>query len=258
MPYIHDKISTKRILTAVQADPDSKSKKAAEYPELVLETHFALSRFFDYALTKASAYNVALWVWSWNNYVSLKGQSQYAICKPGQIVDVDFGGMSYGDEFIFRHPGIVICECNNKVFLVPCSSSPKQGRDKAGNLLSEVVLIPGGSGLEFAKDTVALIYNARFIDKTRIMYNTKRSVTPSKFEEIINILFAHMFSDKNTLISEAEKLKEDFEAKSKEAENLTQELEKALSSKSDLEQQLQEMTNKYEDIYRQLRDQRAN
>ena len=243
MPYLHDKISTKRVLSAVQSDPSAKAKKAAEYPELVLETHFALSRFFDYALTKASAYNVALWVWSWNNYVSLKGQSQYAICKPGQIVDVDFGGMSYGDEFIFRHPGIVICECNNKVFLVPCSSSPKQGRDKAGNLLSEAILIPGGSGLEFAKDTVALTYNARFIDKTRIVYNTKRSVTPSKFEEIKNILFAHMFSDKNTLISEAEKLKE--------------ELEKALSSNSDLEQQLQEMTKKYEDINRQLRDQRA-
>ena len=241
MPYLHDKISTKRVLSAVQSDPSAKAKKAAEYPELVLETHFALSRFFDYALTKASAYNVALWVWSWNNYVSLKGQSQYAICKPGQIVDVDFGGMSYGDEFIFRHPGIVICECNNKVFLVPCSSSPKQGRDKAGNLLSEAILIPGGSGLEFAKDTVALTYNARFIDKTRIVYNTKRSVTPSKFEEIKNILFAHMFSDKNTLISEAEKLKE--------------ELEKALSSNSDLEQQLQEMTKKYEEIDRQLRDQ---
>ena len=241
MPYLHDKISTKRVLTAVQSDPSAKAKKAAEYPELVLETHFSLSRFFDYALTKASAYNVALWVWSWNNYVSLKGQSQYAICKPGQIVDVDFGGMSYGDEFIFRHPGIVICECNNKVFLVPCSSSPKQGRDKAGNLLSEAVLIPGGSGLEFAKDTVALTYNARFIDKTRIVYNTKRSVTPNKFEEIKNILFAHMFSDKNTLISEAEKLKE--------------ELEKALSSNSDLEQQLQEMTKKYEEIDRQLRDQ---
>ena len=241
MPYLHDKISTKRVLTAVQSDPSAKAKKAAEYPELVLETHFALSRFFDYALTKASAYNVALWVWSWNNYVSLKGQSQYAICKPGQIVDVDFGGMSYGDEFIFRHPGIVICECNNKVFLVPCSSSPKQGRDKAGNLLSEAILIPGGSGLEFAKDTVVLTYNARFIDKTRIVYNTKRSVTPSKFEEIKNILFAHMFSDKNTLISEAEKLKE--------------ELEKALSSNSDLEQQLQEMTKKYEEIDRQLRDQ---
>ena len=244
MPYLHDKISTKRVLSAVQSDPSAKAKKAAEYPELVLETHFALSRFFDYALTKASAYNVALWIWSWNNYVSLKGQSQYAICKPGQIVDVDFGGMSYGDEFIFRHPGIVICECNNKVFLVPCSSSPKQGRDKAGNLLSEAILIPGGSGLEFAKDTVALTYNARFIDKTRIVYNTKRSVTPSKFEEIKNILFAHMFSDKNTLISEAEKLKE--------------ELEKALSSNSDLEQQLQEMTKKYEEIDRQLRDEQKS
>ena len=251
MPYLHDKISTKKVLTAVQADPNAKTKKAAEYPELVLETHFALSRFFDYALTKASAYNVSLWVWSWNNYVTLKGQFNHSVCRPGDIVDVDFGSNSYGDEFIFRHPGIVICECKNKVFLVPCSSSFKQGRDKDGNLYPEAVIIPGGAGLEFSKLTVALPYNARFVDKTRILLKTG-VLNSGKFEELKKVLFTHMFADKDAQIRDLEKIKADLESKSSELDVVKKNLETALSEQSTLKQEFQELKQRHQELEQQL------
>ena len=256
MPYSYDKKATNRVLDSVKADPLAKTKKPVEYPELLFESHLALGRFFEYVLTRTTAYNLANWVWSWNNYVTLKGQHGFAPYQPRDIIDVDLGGTSYGDEFILRHPCVVICECKNKVFVVPCSSSPKQGRDKSGNLYPESVIIQGGAGLEFSKPTVALPYQSRFIDKTRIL-NKTGILNQAKFDEIRNILFTHMFADKQSLINDAENLKRDLESKSKEAEDLQRDLENANSTKSDLEQQLQKMTMKYEDIDRQIRDQKA-
>lgn len=169
---------------------DNKFKHIKFMQDEKLKKEFFTSlKKYEFKLSEQSAYEIALWIESNEKHLSALKQNNYIKYNLGDILLVDLGWNNYDREFAYIHPAIVIKETATKVFIVPCSSG-KPRKDKNGNIYPEFEI---GTPLDgFQKDTVVMLYEAKYIDKNRIISKLGK-VSNEFFDKIYNKLFEQLF-----------------------------------------------------------------
>src|SRR5690606_4887240 len=90
----------------------------------------------------------------------------------GDIVMVDLGATNYGHEFQYTHPTVVLWSTKYKVYVVPGTSSKKR-LDKPESIAKDIIkanILDHNKMYDgFEKPTALLIWDARWVDKKRIV-----------------------------------------------------------------------------------------
>ena len=140
-------------------------------------------------LTEQSAYEIALWIESNEKHLSALQRNNLIKYSLGEILLVDLGWNNYDREFAYIHPAIGIKETTTKIFIVPCSSGNPR-KDKKGNIYPEFEVGTINDG--FQKNTVVMLYEAKYIDKNRVI--SRLGKTSSQFfDKVYNKLFEQIF-----------------------------------------------------------------
>lgn len=157
--------------------------------EKLKKEFFTSLKNYEYKLTESSAYEIALWIESNEKHLSALNQNNFTNYNLGEILLVDLGWNNYDREFAYIHPAIVIKETATKIFIVPCSSSTPR-KDKNGNIYPEFEV---GTKLDgFQKDTVVMLYEAKYIDKNRVISRLGKT-SSNFFDKLYNKLFEQIF-----------------------------------------------------------------
>ena len=183
----------KNIIKTILRNSNTKNEKCTKHHSLILQLIYTLTYFYNFTEQNTKAYELALWIRSKVNQINNKGKINTTYYKPKQILYVDLGNNTYGFEFSYYHPCVVIYNEYNKIFIVPCSSK-KGRRDKNGNLYPEY--LEGNKQDGFSKKTTLRLNEAKFIDKTRVL-DTLGSVKDSFYDKLYNKLFQLLFESKN-------------------------------------------------------------
>ena len=157
--------------------------------EKLKKEFFTSLRNYEFNLLEKSAYEIALWIESNEKHLSASQQNNFTKYYLGDILLVDLGWNNYDREFAFIHPAIVIKETTTKIFIVPCSSSIPR-RDKNGDIYPEFEVGTCNDG--FQKNTVVMLYEAKYIDKNRVISRLGKT-SPQFFNKIYNKLFEQIF-----------------------------------------------------------------
>lgn len=169
---------------------DNKFKNIKFIQDNKLKKEFFTSlKNYEHKLTQQSAYEIALWIESNEKHLSNSGKNNYYHYNLGDILLVDLGWNNYDGEFAYIHPAIVIRETATKLFIVPCSSGTPR-KDSKGNIYPEFELGKVEDG--FKRDTIAMLYEAKFIDKNRVISKLGKTSTHF-FNKIYNKLFIELF-----------------------------------------------------------------
>lgn len=169
---------------------------------ILLEKEFFTSyKNYEKELINRTSYETALWIESNEKHLSVIGKTNSIKYKNGDIVLIDLGSNNYDKEFAYIHPAIIIKNTYDRIFIVPCTSR-KPRTDKNGKLFKENLLGKVKDG--FSKDSVIMLYDAKFVDKNRIVSKIGH-VTNSFFDILYNKLFSELFESKEY---EIKKLKE--------------------------------------------------
>lgn len=169
-------------------DSEFKSIKFNQNEKLKKEFYTSLKKY-EFDLIKKSAYEIALWIESNEKHLSVSNKINYTKYTPGEILLVDLGSNNYAGEFSYIHPAIVIKETSTKIFVVPCSSGEPR-RNSYGIVYPEYEV--GNINDGFQKNTVVMLYEARFIDKNRVISKLGKT-TFSFFNKILKKL-SHQLS----------------------------------------------------------------
>lgn len=181
-----------RILNSKKRIPQSKANLTNADDELSKELLVSLHNRFNHFNSSCKVYESCLWIESNENLLIQKGKVNITKYYPKQIIFADLGIDTFGHEFSYEHPCIVIYNQYDRVFVVPCTSQPAR-RDKNGNLYNDQLegLISDG----FVKTTTILIKEAKFIDKTRVK-NVLGNINNSLYDNLFNTLFNMLFESK--------------------------------------------------------------
>lgn len=156
----------KNIINLIKRN-DTKFKNINFNQNERLKKEFYISlKNYEFELAEKSAYEIALWIESNEKHLSASKQINYTKYNSGEILLVDLGSNNYEDEFSYIHPAIVMKETSTKIFIVPCSSGEPR-RNSYGIVYPEYEV--GNINDGFHKNTVVMLYEARFIDKNRVI-----------------------------------------------------------------------------------------
>ena len=200
------KINT-NFLDSILHNKSNKSKKCYEDPTLFTQLHFSISNLFTYFSTNCSKYEVAQIINS--NHVYLKTKSNTSLkkinYKPGQLVMVDLG-LNF-NNLSYKHPCIVLANINDKVFIVPCSSTTAPINSKTHEL--EYGYLVGGKSDGFKHDTTIILKEASCIDKSQIIHpiksrNSLKKITPEFLRLVNQNLFEMLFENYNYKLNKIE------------------------------------------------------
>ena len=179
----------KNIINIIKRN-DLKFKKIKFTEDEELKKEFFTSlKNYEFKLSQQSAYEIALWIESNEKHIAASHQNNFTKYNLGEILLVDLGCNYYDREFAYIHPAIVIKETPTKIFIVPCSSGTPR-KDKNGNIYPEFEVGTINDG--FQKDTIVMLYEAKYIDKNRVI--SKLGKTSNQFfNHIYNKLFEQLF-----------------------------------------------------------------
>lgn len=202
----------------------------------------SLNNSFESLNNNSSIYESSLWIESNQNLLANKNKVNNKKYPMKSIVLVDLGIDTFGYEFCYEHPCIVLYNDYSRAFVVPCTSQPAR-RDKQGKLYPGQ--LEGDISDGFAKKTTILLNEAKFIDKTRI----KRSfgkVGNTLFNEVYDEVFELIFEPKSHKLKTIQRLKDEAE---KDLLELRQKYEL-------LEQKLNIIQQENEDLRKELNPER--
>jgi len=157
--------------------------------EQLKKEFFTSLKNYEFKLNEQSAYEIALWIESNEKHLSASQQNNFTKYSLGEILLVDLGWNNYDREFAYIHPAIVIKETATKIFIVPCSSGAPR-KDKNGNIYPEFEVGTVNDG--FQRDTVVMLYEAKYIDKNRVISRLGKT-SNLFFDKIYNKLFEQIF-----------------------------------------------------------------
>lgn len=212
-------------LKTIRSDSDSKVNMTNSNNFVSKEMLASLQNTFDNMRNKSSIYESCLWIESNQNLLANKNRINTRSYPMKSIVLADLGTDTFGYEFCFEHPCIVLYNEYKKVFVVPCTSQPAR-RDRNGNLYPGQ--LEGDVSDGFAKRTTILLNEAKFIDKTRI----KRSfgkVENELFNEIYDKVFELIFESKSYKLNTVQSLKDQAENNLSELQQKYELLQEELS-----------------------------
>lgn len=196
-------------LKNIRSEDDAKEKMTNSNPTVSKEMLASLQNSFNYMNSKSDLYESCLWIESNQNLLANKSKTSNKKYKEKSIVLVDLGIDTFGYEFCYEHPCVVLYNEYNKVFVVPCTSKPprvnKKGKLYSGQLVGDVA-----DG--FSKKTTIRLNEAKFIDKVRIK-SCIGKVEDELFNEIYNEVFGLIFENKRYEIKKLEEKLKDSEKK---------------------------------------------
>lgn len=196
-------------LKSIRAEDDAKEKMTNSNPTVSKEMLASLQNSFHYMNSKSDLYESCLWIESNQNLLANKNKTSNKKYKEKSIVLVDLGIDTFGYEFCYEHPCVVLYNEYNKVFVVPCTSKPprvnKKGKLYPGQLVGDVA-----DG--FSKKTTIRLNEAKFIDKVRIK-SCIGKVEDELYNEIYNEVFGLIFENKRYEIKKLEEKLKDSEEK---------------------------------------------
>jgi len=222
------RIINKALVDAVLRDMGSKNELCVKREPLLLQLYFIVMNFIKYFETNISSYETALYIKSKKNLLHNKGKNHTKAYKIRQIIMVDLGTDTYGSEFSYWHPAIVVHNEFRRLFIVPCTSQPAKIDPKTGDCFPEYV--QGETTHGFRKTTTILLNEAKYIDKTRVI-SELGFVDSRLFDVIYNKLFERLFESKQYAIRFLEKT---VAIKEQELTDLFQENEKLRKQLEDL------------------------
>jgi mRNA-degrading endonuclease toxin of MazEF toxin-antitoxin module len=202
--------------------------------DLLKEILSSLHNSFDYIKTKFNIHESCLWVESKSNLLSNKGQVNATKYNARDILLVDLGADTYGHEFSYEHPCIVIKNEYSSIFVVPCTSQPAR-RNKKKQIYPE--FLEGYASDGFAKTTTILLREAKYIDKARVKKVLGRLKQPL-YDTVYNKVFESLFENKSYTIKKLEKIRDQ---KIDEIKNISEE-------KEHLQEQLDIIKEQYEQL----------
>ena len=171
----------KNIINLIKRN-DTKFKNIKFMQDEKLKKEFFTSlKNYEFKLTEQSAYEIALWIESNEKHLFASSQNNFTKYNLGEILLVDLGWNNYDREFAYIHPAVVI--------KVPCSSGAPR-KDKNGNIYPEFEVGTPNDG--FQKNTVVMLYEARYIDKNRVI-SILGKTSKQFFDKIYNKLFEQIF-----------------------------------------------------------------
>ncbi|OMD75294.1 type II toxin-antitoxin system PemK/MazF family toxin [Paenibacillus odorifer] len=204
------------ILKTILRNKQTKGEHIEKHPSLNLQLLNSLSNQWKFSEGNIRAYETALWIKSQKNLIGNKGRENTKSYPPKTIVYVDLGNNTFGKEFSYLHPCVIIHNEHKKVFVVPCTSQPAR-RDRNGVTFSEYLEGRGGNGGDgFSVDTTVLLNEARYIDKTRIT-DKLGTVTDIFYRKIYDKLFQRIFESKSYTLQKLQELKNEAEINLQEA-----------------------------------------
>lgn len=179
----------KKIIDIVKRNQTKYKDKKVISDEVLKKEFFTSLKNYEFNLLTKSSYETALWIESNERYLIANKNNNFIKYDSGDIVLVDLGSNTYGGEFSYIHPAIIIKQTPEKIFIVPCSSSEPR-RDENGNIYPEYELGTIKDG--FKKNTVVMLYEAKYLDKNRVVSKLGKT-TPKFFNNIYNKLFMQIF-----------------------------------------------------------------
>lgn len=189
---------------------------------------------FDFIKNKCTIHESCLWIESKANLLSNKGQVNSTTYYKKDILLVDLGADTYGHEFSYEHPCVVLQNEYKRVFVVPCTSQPAR-KNIHGKIYPEY--LEGHVSDGFAKTTTILLKEAKFIDKTRVK-SFLGKVSDPLYNQIYTKVFEFLFESKSYQI----KRLIDINNKN------TKEIEKITAEKEQLQDQLNTINKQYKEL----------
>ncbi len=174
--------------------------------EQLKKEFFTSFKNYEFKLAKQSAYEIALWIESNQKYLCASKKNNFTKYRVGEILLVDLGCYNYEREFSYIHPVIVIKETPTKIFIVPCSSGTPR-TDINGNIYPEFEIGKNNDGFE--KETVVMLYEAKYIDKNRVVSKLGK-VSNEFLNKIYNKLFQQIFEPIYYKIKKSQKINSDY------------------------------------------------
>lgn len=179
----------KNVINTIKRN-DKKFKQMDFIQDEKLKKEFFTSlKNYEDKLIHQSAYEVALWIESNEKHLAASQQNNFTKYSLGEILLVDLGWNNYDREFAYIHPAIVIKETATKIFIVPCSSGLPR-KDKKGIVYPEFIVGTTDDG--FQRNTVVMLYEAKYIDKNRVISKLGKT-SNSFFDRVYNKLFEQIF-----------------------------------------------------------------
>lgn len=209
---------SKDIIEETKKMHESKSILTKNNKKISKELLASLYNRHNFFNNNCKAYETSLWIESNENLIRQKGKKNTRKYYPKQIVLVDLGIDTFGHEFSYEHPCIIIYNNYDKAFIVPCTSQSAR-RDKNNNLYNDQ--LEGYKSNGFAKTTTILIKEARFIDKTRIK-SVVGTVDNELYNKVYNNVFKTIFESKDYQLR---KLIDNYRLKNEQLENIKKEKE---------------------------------
>lgn len=179
----------KNVINHIKRNNNKFKKMKFIQDEELKKEFFTSLKNYEVKLTEQTAYEIALWVESNEKHLASALQNNLTKYSLGEILLTDLGCNNYDREFAYIHPVIVIKETPTKIFIVPCSSGTPR-KDKSGNIYPEFEVGTVKDG--FQRNTVVMLYEAKYIDKNRIISRLGK-ISNDFFNKIYNKLFMQIF-----------------------------------------------------------------
>lgn len=194
------------LISTIILNKNLKHEKCTLCPDLIKQYQGSNSNLSNFIINSLSQYELAKYIKSNENYIKIKDKRVSFHYKPKDMVYADLGSNVTG-EYSYERLCVVIKSGNEKIFIVPCSTS-KNAHDKQGNLYPDYLIGKTADG--FPQDSVILLKDARWISKARVLKKSPNKIAPEVFSDIYNKLFAGIFTNKY----------DELELKKKEIETL--------------------------------------
>lgn len=212
-----------------------------------------------------TVHELSQWLLSLDTYFSRKSKSlSFKVPQRAEVI-VDFG-FAYGNELAYLHHAIVLKMSNDKVFVVPTSSSKdpykkklnpttsnwEYSLDHTGNKIVSPSYYIGMMTDGFTKDNITvLLDDARWISRNRITQTTNNSVEPAFFDKLKKLVLERALP---SIAQELESLESSKNALSVKVTNLKNELTAMAESITNKDQLILEM----QDELNLLRNKQSN
>lgn len=218
------------LLKLLKSDFNNKKIKSKDNHKAMLQFFYSQNNIFKF-IQKFDVYELALWIKSRVNYIDRKNICSTNNYPEKSILFVDFGN-NYFSELSYEHTCVVLKEGNQKIFVVPCSSSlfGKTTSKKTGLMYPHYIEVLSDDG-EFSKNTALILNDAKWVSKNRVISNTGKKVNSKLFKEILDKTLSITFESKYKELINLEKIKI-------RQENDIEQIRKELKTKDELIEKL--------------------
>ena len=192
-------------LKDVKIKDENKNKNSKECEKTMLQFFYSQNNIFKFVSKYFSIYELALFIKSRLTYIAKKNYINKTMYSKREIVFVELGA-NIGNELSYEHFCVVLESYKDKIFVVPCSSSKiTKVYDKQSNLLKEYII--GKKDIDgFTKDTVLILNEAKWINKSRVLMFTKKKISQELYKEMYEKTFLLIFPSKEIQIKNLEKI----------------------------------------------------